>query len=134
MMKKGTLNLIMAATNVGKSLFRPNGRLKEIHTKVLLKYMDEFRVFKSCQEPPKRWRDLAEGEEEPWYPYYKDGDTWSSGYARGIVVDGKLVLEIGEHLVGEDELRAELATREHVPNKNERRKIRQEKAKSQKNK
>ena len=105
--------------------------MKDIHTKVLLKYMDEFRVFKSCQEAPKYWQPEVDG---PWNPYFKDGDSWSSAYARGTVIDGKLALEIGGRLISEDVLRAELATREHIPNKNERRKIRQEKAKAQRHK
>ena len=104
----------------------------KMNTKVLLKALDEFRVFNSCQKKP-------DNADDDWSPPFKNGDTWNSANFRGYVFNDKLYIDLFSEWpdapgISEKDLKAVLVTREHVPNKNERRKMRQEKARMQQGK
>lgn len=114
-----------------------SAKLKEafgkLHTKGLLKALDDFRVFNQCQKDPE-----DPYASEPWVPYFQDGMLWSSANYHGEVKGGMLYLDMFPEwpdapLVSEAMLKAELATREHVPNKAEAKEMRQQKAKQQRN-
>lgn len=91
--------------------------LSKYHTKQLLEALDEFRVFNSCKQTGY------------------DVDDFYSGNYNNEVVFGELIVFLNhdEDPVTHQELKAELATREHIPNSVERKELRRQKAKEQRN-
>lgn len=98
--------------------------LAKVSTYHLLKALDDFRVFHH-----------AYNRTDTLIP---DG-PWSAKTYRGTIIEGKLYLDIipewpDAPLISYEKLKEELSTREHVPNKAELKKIRQEKARQRQGK
>lgn len=87
------------------------------HTKFLLKALQEFRVYKTAT---KMGYEITEGS--------------SADFRSGFDQDKNFIVYLDDGTsVTENELKNELMFREHVPNKLESKIIRQQKAKTQKN-
>lgn len=95
--------------------------LKKYHTRHLLNALQEFRVYNTVSQ---------------MYDYYSEQEIYTTGpnFYCGKR-DGEFIVYL-DHMtdpVTEDELKAELATREHIPNKIEAKELRRVKAKAQRN-
>jgi|ERR1039457_2895310 hypothetical protein len=113
--------------------------LKNIHTKVLLKALRSTRAHQShtnkiiAQEAfDDEWRDATDDDVEArGTPFLnlKDTESIVDAYLLGYVYDDHTPSSITVA-----QLKSELATREHVPNKLEAKEIRKKKALAGKNK
>lgn len=96
-------------TKYGTSHFLYKSDLVEFDTRMLL------RILHSCRAYISKWKIAEEKSESVWCEYAWDSDNQREWYTMIWMVKDVL------------------ATREHIPTKQERRKIRQEKAKVARN-
>lgn len=101
--------------------------IKLIHTKILLEVMNEFRVFNTCNENREE-KFFTSGH----YMYEIINDKLYV-YVPTFKTFGPVDMKFKSVLMDENSVRLELSTREHIPNKLERKQIRRNKAKAKKN-
>jgi hypothetical protein len=108
--------------------------LKKIHTKVLLNALRSARAHEDNQERIVNEIMFNRGYKISWNE--KKGRDWIKLTLRpdkDIIVELMNDRYIGESAITVADLKAELDTREHIPNKIEAKAIRQEKARAKKN-